>query len=172
MQESTVLWIHLDCGFADWKNLDFPKYFANSRFRKSAICETFRTIQIWRDLSLALSERSNICKCFTDSKFWKYTDFGNVRTFQIWMSITPVTFFRRSAAASIASPFDDKETTSHPSLLFHLNCEPFKSMACCKIKPVIGEIRKLHLGFGTETVRRLEVHSEKDIIFSSVPKYA
>ena len=42
-----------------------------------------------------------------------------------------------SAAASVASPRNDKETTGHPSLLFHLTCEPIKRMACCKIKPVL-----------------------------------
>ena len=101
--------------------------------------------------------------------FWEYVDFSN-------MSVCQLVFFRRSTAVSLASPQNSKDMASHPSLLFHLTCEPIKCVASCKITPILvkitKEIKKLHLDFGTGTVGSLGAHSEKDKIFSSVPKYA
>ena len=97
--------------------------------------------------------------------FWEYVDFSN-------MSVYQLVFFRRSTAASLASPHNSKDMASHPSLLFYLTCEPIKCVASCKITPITKEIRNLHLDFGTGTVGSLGAHSEKDMIFGSVPKYA
>ena len=99
------------------------------------------------------------------SRFWRSVNFSNMSAYQL-------TFFCHSAAASLASPRHNKDTTSHPSLLFRLTCEPIKCMVCCKIKPITREIRKVHLGFETGTVGRLGAHSKKDMIFGAVPKYA
>ena len=89
------------------------------------------------------------------------------------MCVSQVMFFCHSAAASFASLDNNKDTTSHPSLLFHLTCESTETHGlCCKIKPITRDIRKLHLGFGTGTVGRLEAHSKTDMMFGSVPKYA
>ena len=88
------------------------------------------------------------------------------------MSVYQLMFFCRSTAASLASPHNNKDMASHPSLLFHLTCEPIKCVASCKITPITKEIRKLHLDFGTGGVGSLGAYSEKDMIFGSVPKYA
>ena len=45
------------------------------------------------------------------------------------MSVSQLRFFRHSAAASLASLNNNKDTMSHPSLLFHLTCESIKHMA-------------------------------------------
>ena len=55
-------------------------------------------------------------------EYRKFVDFSN-------MSVSQLTFFCHSAAASLASPHNNKDTMSHPSLLFHLTCEPIKHMA-------------------------------------------
>ena len=89
------------------------------------------------------------------------------------MCVSQLMFFCHSAAASFASLDNNKDTTSHPSILFHLTCESTEIHGlCCKIKPITREIRKLHLGFGTGTVGRLGAHSDTDIMFGSVPRYA
>ena len=88
------------------------------------------------------------------------------------MSVYQLMFFCCSTAVSLASPQNNKDMASHPSLLFHLTCEPIKCVASCKITPITKEIRKLHLDFGTGRVGSLGAYSEKDMIFGSVPKYA
>ena len=45
------------------------------------------------------------------------------------MSVSQLMFFYHSAAASLASLDNNKDTTSHPSFLFHLTCESIKHMA-------------------------------------------